>query len=211
VNNNSTLSEKTIENLLRTLSAEKKPYPRSLLDGRRAIYMSQVLSVVSGGPHLTKGGGHGQGGSHAASAPMTPLMKVVLIVLIAGNIAMAAYLGVSVYENWDKVQAWLSGGASVSETSPAPLGVSTEAPAITTEIVVSPEGTIVPASTPEPNNLSGSDSSTNPEVSTPDPNKPGLHLGQTPHGPDQPPSSNNQDNSQNNNQGNQDKNKEKKK
>ena len=216
--NKSVISEKKIENLLRVLSAERMPYPTGLLDDRRAAYISQVTLLVGSGPHFGRGNGSGQGGSASASMPMTPIMKIVLTALIAGNIAIAAYLGVSVYENWDKVQAWLSGSPTVSETSLAPLEVAPIPPdyANTPEIVISPEETLVPGSTPEPNSLSGdsqpsgSDSNTNPEVSTPDPNKPGKHLGQTPHGPDQPPSSNNQDNSQNNTQGNQDNNKKKK-
>lgn len=207
MNNKILPSERTIENLLETLSADIKPYPKSLLDARRVAYLSQATLVAGSGPGLKKGNGRGQGGASHASAPMTPAMKVALTALIAANIALASYLAVSVYENWDKVQELLFGVPSVSETYSDPLEMSTQAPesAVTPEIAISPEGTVVPGSTPGPDNLSedaqpaAGNSVDNPEVSTPEPDakdKPGLRLGQTPHGPDEPPG---QD--QNNDQG----------
>jgi len=214
VNNKSIPSEKMIVNLLKDLSADNKPYPQRLLEARRAAYISQVALVIGSGPHFHKGNGPGQGGSASTTMPMTTAMKVVLTALIAGNIALATYLGVSIYNNWDKVQAWLIGGTSVSETSPAPLVISTEAP----EIAVSPESSVMPDSTPEPTGLSedyqpsGGDSVSNPQGGTPKPgggDKPGLRLGNTPHGPDNPPGNDNQDNTQDNNKGNQDKEKNK--
>ncbi len=218
MNNQFLPSDRMIENLLSTLSADKKPYPKSLLEARRAAYLSQVTLAAGSGPRFKQGNGPGQGGLSHASAPMTPVMKVVLTALIAANIALATYLGVLVYENWDKVQALLFGAPTLSETSPAPLELSTQPPvsANTPKIATSPESTVVPGSTPEPDRLpedtqpSGGNSVDNPEVSTPEPDakdKPGLHLGQTPHSPDEPPG---QD--QNNDQGNdkdKDKNKDK--
>ena len=221
MNNQSIPSERMVENLLHTLGADKKPYPQGLLETRRATYLSQVTLLVGSGPRPqkgNKGNGRGQGGSSSASVPMTPLMKVVLTVLIAGNIALVTYLGVLTYENWDKVQALLFGAPTLSEASLAPPELSTQPPApdSTPEIATAPESTVVPDSTPAPESLSedtqpaGDNSVENPEVSTPEPpakDKPGLHLGQTPHGPDEPPS---QD--QNNDQGNdnnKDKNKDK--
>jgi hypothetical protein len=208
VNNSSIPSERMVENLLHSLGADKKPYPKSLLDARHAAYLSQVTLVVSSGlrPQKgTKGQGRSQGGASHAAAPMTPVMKAVLTALVAGNIALAAYLGVLVYENWDKVQALLLGVPIVSETSPAPLELSTQPPApdSTPEIATAPEISVDPASTPAPESPpedaqpSESDSVDSPqvgpsapEVSTPEPpakDNPGLHLGQTPHGPDEPP------------------------
>ena len=213
-------TERNIEKLLKKLSADNKPYPKSLLDTRRATYMSQVISVVSSGPHFGKGNGQIQAGTSTASAPMTPIMKAVLTALVAGNIALATYLAVSIYKNWDKVQEMLFGAPSISETSPVPPEILTQAPelATTPEIVISPEGAVNPVSTPEPNDfsddsqLSGSDSTdssqvspSEPEVSTPEPNgdvNPGLHLGQTPHGPDNPPGQDSQNNNQSNPQDN---------
>ena len=189
-------AEKNIQKLLKNLSADKKAYPKDLLSARRAAYLSQVTSVAGSGPHPQKGNGKGQGGSPHAAAPMTPLMKVVLTALIAANVALATYMGVYVYENWDRVQALLSGRPSLSETSPGPHEVLNQAPELepTPEIAISPEGMVVPSSTPAPTSLSddpqpsGSDSS-EPD-STPEPDgkdQPGKHLGQTPHGSDDPP------------------------
>ena len=196
-------TEKNIQNLLKNLSADKKPYPKKLLDSRRAAYLSQVTSVVSSGPHLKKGNGKGQGGSPHAAAPMTPLMKVVLTALVAANVALATYLAVTVYENWDRVQELLFGAPSVSETSPAPLEMLNQAPEWKRHPkAVSPEGTVTPVSTPEPTSLSddlqpsGSDTVDSPQVSTPEPdgkNNPGKHLGQTPHTPDDPPGQDDKD------------------
>jgi hypothetical protein len=212
-----------VENLLHSLGADKKPYPKSLLDARHAAYLSQVNLLVGSGPRPQKGKGRGQGGSSSISAPMTPVMKAVLTVLVAGNIALATYLGVLVYENWDKVQAFLSGAPLVTETSPAPLELSTQPPApdSTPEIATAPEISVDPASTPEPDSPSDeaqpseSDSVDSPqvdpsapEVSTPEPpakDNPGLHLGQTPHAPDQPlgqDQNNDQSNDKSNDQGN---------
>lgn len=219
MSNQSILSERMVENLLHTLSTDKKPYPQGLLDARRAAYLSQMTLLVNSGPYSgkeNKGRVRGQGGAPHAAAPMTPVMKTVLAVLIAGNIALATYLGVLVYENWDKVQMFLSGAPLVSETSPAPLELSTQPPApdSTPEIVTAPESTDVPGSTPEPGTSleepqsAGGDSVDQPEVSTPEPpaeDKPGLHLGQTPHAPDEPPGqdqNNDQSNDKSNDQGN---------
>ncbi|MBN1451850.1 MAG: hypothetical protein JW963_12610 [Anaerolineales bacterium] len=198
MNNQSIPSESTIVNLLKNLSADKKPYPQGLLEARRVAYLSQVTLLAGSGLHLQKGNGRGQGGPSHAAAPMTPIMKVMLTALLAGNIALAAYLGVMVYENWDKVQALLFGAPIASETSPAPPELSTQPPApdSTPEIATTPGSTDVPASTPEPGSPpeepqpAEGNSVDNPEVSTPEPpvkDKPGLHLGQTPHSPDEPP------------------------
>jgi len=198
-------TEKNIEQLLKKLSADKKPYPKNLLATRRAAYLSQVTAVVSSGPQLKKG--NGQGGSPHASAPMTPLMKVVLTALVAANVALATYLAVYVYDNWDRVQELLFGAPSMSETSPAPLEIVTQAPELETtpEIAVPPEETVAPVSTPEPTSLSedsqpsGIDSADSPQVSTAEPDgkdQPGLHLGQTPHTPSDPPGQRDQDDNQ---------------
>jgi hypothetical protein len=208
-------TEKNIEQLLKKLSADKKPYPKNLLDARRASYLSQVSLVTGSGLHLKKGNGPGQGGSSTVSAPMTPLMKVILGTLIAANIALATYLGISIYENWDKVQELLLGGTSTSEISPISPEMQEQSPEVETtpEIAVPPVETAAPVSTPEPVNLSDEnqssegDSANNPqvdssksEISTQEPegsDDSGKHLGQTPHAPDNPPA--NQD-SQNDNQ-----------
>lgn len=202
-------SERDIEKLLKTLGAAKQPYPESLLEARRAAYLSQVISAVGSGPHIETGKGAGQGGSSHASAPMTPVAKAILTTLIAANLVLATYLAISVYENWDSVQELLFGATSVSETSPAPFEAPTQPPASVTAPVFTalPEGTASPVSTPEPSGLpenlesSGGDSvnstQTNPlelEVGTPEPagnDNPGLHLGQTPHGPGDPPGQDN--------------------
>ena len=208
-----------VEKLLRTLSTDKKPYPHRLLEARRTAYLSQVTLLVGSGPHLGKGkkaNGRGQGSPAQAVAPMTPVMKAVLTVLVAGNIALATYLGVLVYENWNKVQALLFGAPAASETSSAPLEQSTQPPITdsTPEIVTGPESTNLPGSTPKPDTSleepqpAGGDSVDQPELSTPKPpaeDKPGLHLGQTPHAPNEPPGqdkNNDQDTDQDNNQGN---------
>ena len=201
MNNSPIPSEKTIENLLRTLSADKKPYPQGLLGARRTAYLSQAISLASNGLHTGQGKKvkvRSKGSMAQVAAPMSPVMKAVLTALIAGNIALVSYLGVLVYENWDKVQAVLFGAPVASETSPAPPEFSTQPPTlnITPEITTAPESTIVPGSTLEPNTSpeeiqpTDGDSGNQPEVSTPEPpseNKPGLHLGQTPHPPDEPP------------------------
>lgn len=195
-------TEKNIEQLLKDLSADKKPYPKDLLNASRASYLSQVSAVISSGPHFTKG--NGQGGVPSASAPMTPLMKVVLTVLVAANVALATYLAVTAYENWDKIQALLFGAPPPGETSPAPIGDLNQAPesVSTPEITISPEGTVTPNATPEPTSpsddpqTSGGDSGDNLLLSTPEPDgkdNPGKHLGQTPHTPDDPPGQDNQD------------------
>ena len=216
MNNQSTTSERMIENLLHTLSADKKPYPQALLDARRAAYLSHVILLASSGPRPSQRNEPGQGSAAHAVAPMTPVMKAVLAVLVAGNIAVATYLGVTVYQNWDKVQALLFGVPIASETSQAPLEASTQPPApdSTPEIVTAPENTDVPGSTPEPGTSleepqsAGGDSVDQPEMSTPEPpaeDKPGLHLGQTPHAPDKPPGqdkNNDQGTDKNNDQGN---------
>ncbi len=147
-------TEKNIQNLLKDLSADQKPYPKDLLNSRRAAYLSQVTSVASAGPQLKKG--KGQGGSPNA-APMTPLMKVVLTALIAANVALAGYLATVAYENWDKIQELLFGTPSVSDTSPAPLDAPTQPPQLemTPEATISPEGSVTPVSTPEPTSPSG--------------------------------------------------------
>ena len=214
-------AERNLEELLKNLSADKKSYPNELLKVRRASYLSQVTSVVGGGPHLKGGNGKGQSGSPpSAVAPMTPLMKAVLTLLVAANVALASYLAVSIHDNWDKLMGSLSGGSPiVVETSPADFEIPTQEPAsaTTSESPAPPEETIVPTETPEPTNpLNGPQPSeaavtdgpqagaSGSEVGTPDPNdkdNPGNHLGQTPHGPDNPPGQTNQDNSQNNDQG----------
>ncbi len=197
-------SEKNIEELLKKLSADKKPYPKELLKNSRAAYLSQVSSVISSGPQLHKGNGQGQGGSPTTSVPMTPLMKVILTALVAANIALATYLAVTAYENWDKIQDLLLGASPVSETLPAPVEDLNQAPesVSTPEITISPEGVVTPNATPVPTNPSdgpqpsGGDNGDNPQVSTPEPggkDNPGKHLGQTPHTPDDPPGQDDQD------------------
>jgi hypothetical protein len=218
-------TEREIEKLLETLGADKKQYPTTLLEARKAAYLSQVTSMVNGGAFSSDENGPGQGGSPPASAPMTPIAKVVLTTLVAANIALAGYLAVSVYENWDKVQELLFGAPAVSETLVDSPEILTQAP----EIANSPEAVDDLNGTPEPTDHSddsqpsGDDPAENPqvgpsepEVSTPEPDgkdNPGLHLGQTPHGPDTPPGQTNQDNKQDNtrdnDQGNQEKDKDK--
>ena len=221
-------TERNIEDLLKNLSADKKPYPEHLLKARRTTYLSQVTSAVSGDPHHKGENGQGQSGSPTAAAPMTPLMKAVLTVLVTANIALASYLAVSIYDNWDKVRSSLLGDSPVVETSPDIFEIPTQPPtsAITSESPAPLEETMVPNGTPEPTNPpNGPQSSetaatagpqvgsSGSEVGTPDPNdknNSGQHLGQTPHGPGNPPGQDNQDNSQNNNQdNNKDKNKDK--
>jgi hypothetical protein len=226
-------TKKNVEQVLKKLSADKKPYPRELLEARKAAYLSQVSLVAGSGPHLQQGG---QGGSPPASAPMTPLMKIILGTLIIANIALATYLGVSIYENWDKVQELVLGGSSMSETSPSTteeLNQASEPEVVTTpEIVAPPAEAVAPVSTPEPASLSGDDQPSDgdsvnnsqndpsePEVSTPEPDdkdNQGKQLGLTPHGPGDPPGQSNlpdnQDQEKDNpGQGNQDKDKDKNK
>ena len=211
-------TERNIEDLLKNLSADKKPYPEHLLKARRTTYLSQVTSAVSGGPHHKGENGQGQSGSPTAVAPMTPLMKAVLAVLVTANIALASYLAGSIYDNWDKVRSSLLGDSPVVETSPDIFEIPTSA--ITPESPAPPEETIVPSETPKPTNPLEATATSGPqvgssesEVGTPDPNdknNSGQHLGQTPHSPGNPPGQDNQDNSQNDNQdNNKDKNKDK--
>ena len=215
-------TERNIEDLLKSLSTDKRPYPEHLLKARRATYLSQVTSAVSGGPHHKGENGQGQSGSPTAATPMTPLMKAVLTVLVTANIALASYLAVSIYDNWDKVRGPLSGGAPVVETSPAIFEIPTQPPAaaITSESPAPLEETAVPSETPEPTNPLEAAATAGPqvgssgsEVGTPDPSdkdNSGKHLGQTPHAPDNPPGQDNQDNSQSDSQdNNKDKNKDK--
>ena len=183
-------TEKNVPNLLKDLSADQKPYPKDLLSSRRAAYLAQVTSVVGAGSQGTKG--NGQGGSLNAAAPMTPLMKAVLTALIAANVALAAYVAATAYENWDKIQAALFGAPVVSETSPASLGSATQLET-TPEVTISPEESVTPDSTPEPTSPSGgSQASPDDEskVSTPEPDEKdnqGKHLGQTPRPTKEPP------------------------
>lgn len=189
-------TDKRIEELLKRLGDDRKPYPEDLLDNSRTAYLSQV-SLISSGLPLQKGSGQGQAGSPPASAPMTPLMKVVLTTLVAANIALATYLAVTAYENWDKIQELLFGAPAAVETSPDPFENGQEQEPISTpEVSITPEGVVTPESTPEPtvssndNQSPGSDTDDNPQVSTPEPDgkdNPGKHLGQTPHTPDDPP------------------------
>lgn len=209
-------TEKNIEQLLKKLSTDKSPYPKDLLDARRSAYLSQVTSVVSSGLLIKEGSGKGQGGSPPTSAPMTPFMKVVLAALVAANVALASYLAVSMYENWDRLQELLLGGSSVSY--PSPISPEFQAPELETtpEVTIPPVETVAPISTPEPTSPSDatsadSQSLSEPEASTPEPDDPGKHLGQTPHGPGDPPGQDNsQDNTKDDGQGNQDDNKDKK-
>jgi len=212
VSNGIASTEKDVIKLLTAMGADKRPYPENLFATRRAAYIAQVTTLVGSGLHLRNGGRHLHSGPTPGSVPMTPVMKVVLTALIAGNIVLATYLAVSLYDNWDKVQGLLFGAPLVSETSPAPYIEPIQEP----EIDVSPESSAVPEVTPQPTNPpenvspSGGNAPDNQQESTPEPNgddKPGLHLGQTPHGPDKPPGQDNQDS----NQGNQDKNKDKQK
>lgn len=213
-------TEKNIEQLLKKLSTDKRPYPKDLLDSRRAAYLSQVTSVVSSGLLTTEGSGRGQGGSPPTSAPMTPFMKVVLATLVAANVALASYLAFSVYENWDKVQESLFGGSSISY--PSPISPEVQAPELETtpEVAIPPAETVAPISTPEPTSPSGGTAAdslqvdpSETEASTPEPDEKdnsGQHLGQTPHGPGDPPGQDNsQDNTQDDGKGNQDDNKDK--
>ena len=212
MSNQSILSEKMVKSLLHSLSADKKPYPQGLLEARRASYLSQATSLINSGPRSgkgSKGQGRGQGSASHAVTLMTSVMKAVLTVLIAGNIALVTYLGILAYKNWDKIQALLFGAPIASETSPAPLELSTQPPApnSTPEIATVPESTDVPGSTPgpgisteEPQSDEGG-SGNQSEVSTPEPppeNKPGLHLGQTPHPPDKPPGQDTNNDQENN-------------
>ena len=200
MNKKSDPTERDIEDLLERLGADKQSYPKGMLDARRTAYLSHAAIVIGSGPHITKGKGPGQGGgSSPTSVPMTPIMKVVLTTLVAANVALATYLAVTAYENWDKVQEFLFGAPSVSETSPAPPEILDQAtePAATPEIAISPEETVVPTAPPEPTTLTdepgstGNESSDSSQVSTPEPggnDQSGKHLGQTPHGPGDPPS-----------------------
>jgi hypothetical protein len=188
-------SEKSIEELLKNLGAERQPYPKDLLKSSRAAYLTQVSTVIGGGPFQT-GSGQGQAGSPPASAPMTPLMKVILTALVAANVALATYLAVTAYENWDKIQA-LFGTPAAGETSPAPVeNIQEPNPVSSPEITISPEGVVTPEATPEPTSPSndpgspGGNAEDNLQVGTPEPDgkdNPGKHLGQTPHTPDDPP------------------------
>jgi len=207
-------TESNIQKLLKNLSADKKSYPKDMLDTRRAAYLAQVTSVAGSGLHPKKGNGRGQGSSPHSAAPMTPLMKVVLVALVAANVALASYMAIYAYENWDRVQVLLSGKPTLSEASPVPPEIFNQAPELeaTPEIAATPEGTITPGSTPAPTSLSegdpqpsGNDTSDSPQVdssepdSTPEPNgkdQPGKHLGQTPHGPGDQPGQSDQDNVQ---------------
>ena len=205
-------TEKYIETLLTKMGADVKPYPDELLAARRTAYLSQVAVLVGSGFSPTNGSGSGSSGAASVTKTMTPLMKVVLTTLIAGNIALATYLAVTVYENWDRVQEYLFGAPVVSETSAPPI----EAPVQEPEIIISPESPLAPTSTPEttiimedPGQAEG-DSVNSQQESTPIPagdDQPGLRLGQTPHSPDTPPGQNNQ----NDKQGDQSENKDKQK
>ena len=197
-------TESNIQKLLKNLSADKKSYPKDMLDTRRAAYLAQVTSVAGSGLLPKKGNGRGQGSSPHSAAPMTPLMKVVLVALVAANVALASYMAIYAYENWDRVQALLSVRPTLSEASPVPPEIFNQAPELeaTPEIAIPPEETVVPDSTPAPPSLSddpqpsGNDSSDSPQVSTPEPDgkdQPGKHLGQTPHSPDNPPVQDDQD------------------
>lgn len=197
-------TENNIQELLKKLGADQKPYPKELLDSRRSAYVKQVTSVISSGPHF--GNGQGQGTPAQGAAPMTSMMKAVLTVLVVANVALATYLSMLVYENWDKVQELLFGVPAVSETSPVLPEILTEAtePGSSPEIAVPPESIVSPVGTPVPTDLSGAPQTIDGEGAvdsqqvdpseqiegTPDPNNDdsGLHLGQTPHGPDDPPS-----------------------
>jgi hypothetical protein len=198
-------SGKNIERLLKELSEEKEPYPKDLLDGSRAAYLSKVSSVIGGGPQFKKGNGQGQNAPLPRSAPMTPLMKVVLTILVAANLALGFYLAVIAYENWDKIQEMLFGVPPAGETSQAPVDEldQTSESVSTPDIFITPEEGVSLDATPEPTNSSenphssGSDPSDNLQVSTPEPpgkDNSGKHLGQTPHAPADPPGPGNKDN-----------------
>ena len=206
MNKKSVPTEKDIEKLLERLGADKRSYPKGMLEATRTAYLSHASIVLGKGPHISKGKGPGQGSSPPTSVPITPFMKVILTGLVAANLALATYLAVTAYENWDKVQEFLFGSPPVSETSPAPPELLDQAtkPAATPEIAVSPEETVVPTIPPEPTNFSddpgssGNNSSDNPQVGTPEPegnDQPGKHLGQTPHSPGNPPGQDDQDSS----------------
>jgi hypothetical protein len=209
-------TERNIQKLLTNMGADQKPYPKYLMDNRRAAYLTQVSAVVGSGLHPGQGSGQGPSGVSHGAAPMTPLMKAVLTTLVAANVVLATYLSVVAYENWDKLQELLFGGPAISETSSPEILTQSPELEMTPEITEPPEVTVSPIATPEPTDLSndsqssGGDSSDNGGVvGTPEPNSddnPGLHLGQTPHSPDTPPGQGNQDNTQDNNKGNQDKN-----
>jgi len=204
-------TENDIIKLLTNMGTVNQPYPSDLLEARRSAYLTEVTALVGSGLHSLNGGGKG-GISASSSAPMTSLMKAVLTILVAGNIALATYLGIVIYQNWDKVQELLFSAPAVSELTPVPLDEPIQAP----DFIVSPESTDAPDATLEPNGSpeeavqSEGDVVDSPLESTPEPeDKPGLRLGQTPHGPDAPPGGNNQDTSEDNSQNNQDKNKNK--
>ena len=202
-------TERNIQKLLTNMGADQKPYPKYLMDNRRAAYLTQVSAVVGSGLHPGQGSAQGPGGVSHGAAPMTPLMKAVLTTLVAANVVLATYLSVVAYENWDKLQELLLGGPAISETSPPEILTESPELEMTPETTEPPEVTVSPIATPEPTDLSsGGDAvdntgSSGSEVITPEPDgkdNPGLHLGQTPHSPDTPPGQDNK--------GNQDKNKD---
>lgn len=181
---NSASDRKVIE-LLEELKSVEPEYPQQLLSARRADVLSQLPGIVASAGVSTVLPKSAPPPASAA-APMTPIMKGILVSLLATSLAVATYIGVLVYENRDLFidhsTPTYSETAPPTEASTAspqdPLIVGTETPIVTPTAIID---------LPEEAGGEGTDYSV-----TESPNdNPGLHLGETPHSPGDPPGQDN--------------------
>jgi hypothetical protein len=167
---NRSLSDRDVVNLLDRLKSVKSEYPADLKSRRRDLFLS---SIATGAWLHTP---NRINLSHGAEAPMTPVMKVVIVALATTAVTVTTALGVWVYENRSALNDVLSRKTQpVSYYSPIPSSTMT----IPMTPTASPTGSATPTviMTEEWTPIY-SDSAT--PVPT-DNRDNGKHIGQTPH------------------------------
>jgi hypothetical protein len=196
-------NEQEVIRLLTSLKKAESDYPSDLLKSRREMFIQQAAVVVAAAAMNTalKVNNDGGNAGRPSSAPSTAsssipasmgtLLEAVLVVAIVVEVAAAAYLF------RDKIAEFFntvfSPRVEQIVNPPDPVDISNPGDAILTETPnptmtdPSPATDTYTITTPQNgsnNNSSGGSGSGGgsppPAVSTPEPTRPGLHIGQTP-------------------------------
>ena len=167
--------------LLQKLSRVEAKYPIELLAQRRVAFLDKV-SAVKVNPRIKTGKAHG--GSHGGVPPAASqlLLQSFLVIILVAEIAIGAYV---LRDKW--LPLFRHPTPIPLPTYPLFQPTSAFAPVISTASAI-PTGTAFPSATLVPGKIiAPTDSVLNPVVpETPQKEKPGKHLGQTPGPPETP-------------------------
>ncbi len=170
------VSEQDVIKLLNHWKTVQQEYPLDLLVNQRVHFSEMVNARIHGvsvSPHHAE----------VADALPTPVANSLIVVLVTTSIAISAYLGLSIYRNWDLLMDMLRGTPAPLVVPPSPVST----PTFESTPTETPTATATPSMTPSPTGsateeLNETDINDEPDDDT------GKHLGQTPHAPKTPPS-----------------------